>query len=238
MRGAFTAISPHDRLAFEGDVEFGGVRRFRTHTSVTLADEGHGCRMTVAQSYEIFDPAFRDAISGASEGWRTTLDKLEREVERMGASPGRSVVHGQFTITRVFAATPAQVYRALSDPDAKARWFSGGAAFRTLERTMDVKVGGRERLQGQWDNGLITTFDAIYLDVVPDERLVYAYEMRLDDRKISVSLATMSIAREGAGARLTLTEQGAFLDGYDDAGAREQGTRGLWDRLAGSLQPD
>lgn len=35
-----------------------------------------------------------------------------------------------------------------------------------------------------------------------------------------------------AGTRLVVTEQGAFLDGYDDSGKREQGTGGLLDGLA------
>jgi uncharacterized protein YndB with AHSA1/START domain len=39
----------------------------------------------------------------------------------------------------------------------------------------------------------------------------------------------------GKGTRLVLTEQGAFLDGYDDAGSRERGTGGLLDALEKSL---
>ena len=81
----------------------------------------------------------------------------------------------------------------------------------------------------------MTTFDALYFDVVPDERLVYAYEMHLDDRKISVSLATMQLRSEAGGTLLTVTEQGVFLDGYDDGGSRENGTGWLMDKLAASL---
>jgi hypothetical protein len=33
-----------------------------------------------------------------------------------------------------------------------------------------------------------------------------------------------------------LTEQGAFLDGYDDAGGRDRGTRGLLDQLEAALR--
>jgi uncharacterized protein YndB with AHSA1/START domain len=81
-----------------------------------------------------------------------------------------------------------------------------------------------------------STFDAVYYDVVPNERLVYAYEMSLDDRKISVSLATIQLTPAGAGTRLMVTEQGAFLDGYDDAGSRERGTGSLLDQLGASLR--
>jgi hypothetical protein len=40
---------------------------------------------------------------------------------------------------------------------------------------------------------------------------------------------------DGKRTRLALTEQGAFLDGYDDAGARERGTRELLEALARAL---
>jgi uncharacterized protein YndB with AHSA1/START domain len=105
-----------------------------------------------------------------------------------------------------------------------------------LERQMDVRPGGRERVQGRWASGMVTTFDAVYFDVVANQRLVYVYEMRQDDRKISVSLATIELAPAGKGTRLKVTEQGAFLDGYDDAESREHGTGLLLDRLGASLQ--
>ena len=100
---------------------------------------------------------------------------------------------------------------------------------------MDVRPGGRERLSARWPSGLVSTFDAIYFDVVPDQRLVYAYEMHLDDHKISVSLATLTLTPSDGGVRLTVTEQGAFLNGYEDGGSREHGTGGLLDRLGASL---
>ena len=55
--------------------------------------------------------------------------------------------------------------------------------------------------------------------------------MHLDDKKISVSLATMQLKAEGGKTTLMVTEQAAFLDGYDDAGSREQGTGHLLDAL-------
>jgi uncharacterized protein YndB with AHSA1/START domain len=235
MRGTFGEVSPPDRLTFTAGVTFGDKERFTVHTIVTFEDEGIGTRMTVNQAYDIHDPAFLSAVDGAAEGWRMTLDKLEREVARIDAAEPRSVVHAIFSLERVYDASPALVFRALSEPAAKARWFEAGGGWTPVERTMDVRPGGRERAKGRWPNGLVTTFDAVYFDVVPNRRLVYCYEMHLDARKISVSLATIELAPAGAGTRLTLTEQGAFLDGYDDAGSREHGTGLLLDRLGASL---
>ena len=80
-----------------------------------------------------------------------------------------------------------------------------------------------------------------YVDVVrmalSRERVVYSYTMHLDDRKISVSLATLQIKRAGdRRTKLLVDEQGAFLDGYDDAGLRERGTGDLLDKLGASLR--
>jgi uncharacterized protein YndB with AHSA1/START domain len=128
------------------------------------------------------------------------------------------------------------VWQALTDEAAKQKWFGGPAGeWDPIERYMDVREGGSERAKGRWRSGLISTFDATYLDVVPHERLVYSYVMHLDDKKISVSLATMQLVSEDGGTKLSVAEQGAFLDGYDDAGAREHGTEYLLDRLGASL---
>ena len=40
---------------------------------------------------------------------------------------------------------------------------------------------------------------------------------------------------DGDGTRLVFTEQGAFLDGFDDPGLRERGTADLLDALGASL---
>ena len=150
----------------------------------------------------------------------------------------RSVAHGAFTLKRAYDAPAERVWRALTDREAKAKWFGGGPGHWTeIERSMDVRVGGAERAKVRWPSGVVTTFDAVYLDVVPQARLVYAYTMHLDERKISVSLATMELSPDGpARTSLKVTEQGAFLDGYDDAGSRERGTAFLLEKIGESLR--
>jgi uncharacterized protein YndB with AHSA1/START domain len=230
-RGAFGEIVAPERLTFDCEVSSGGKPGFFVRTLVLFAVEGAGARMTVEQSYEIYDEAFRFAVEGSAEGWRTTLDKLEREVARAAAA-----VRGAFSLERTFKATPAQVFKAFVDESAKSRWFSGGDDHTVVERRMDVRPGGRELAIGRWKTGVTTRFDAFYFDVVPDRRPVYAYEMHLDARKISVSLACVEIEPHPAGVRLKVAEQAVFLDGYEDGGAREHGTNALMDRLVASLQ--
>jgi uncharacterized protein YndB with AHSA1/START domain len=146
--------------------------------------------------------------------------------------------HASFTLEKHYDAPTALVFKAFADREAKSRWFGGGGEWELMAREFDFRVGGREQLMGKWKSGMVSAFDAVYHDIVPEQRIVYAYDMHLDGRHISVSLATILFAPDGAGTKLTVTEQGAFLDGYDDAGSRERGTRGLLDRIADSLKDE
>jgi len=148
----------------------------------------------------------------------------------------RKVTHATFTIERTYPASPARVFAAWSEPVAKARWFVGPDAWQKSDHQLDFKVGGRERVSGGPKGGPVHVYEARYQDIVPNERIITSYDMHLDDKRISVSLATVELEPEGAGTRLVYTEQGAFLDGYDDAGSRERGTRDLLDKLDAALR--
>jgi len=101
------------------------------------------------------------------------------------SSAARSAVHGSFTIVRELPHAAERVYAAWSDAKAKAAWFSGpGGQWTPLEREMDFRVGGRERARGRWTSGVVTDFQVHYLDIVPLHRIVYAYNMHVDERKI------------------------------------------------------
>jgi uncharacterized protein YndB with AHSA1/START domain len=238
-RGKFLEIQPYSRLVIEMlPVGEDDAPLFRAHTIVNFSEEAHGTRLHVEQRYTLLAPQAAQMVQGAPQGWGQTLDRLGKVVAGLNrATPGEhSVVYATFCIERTYEASRAQVYRALTDPVAKAQWFGAGGAFTPLVREMDVRNGGREVLSARWDSGLVTSFEAHYHDVVPEERLVYSYSMHLDERKISVSLATFELKAAGSGTRLVLTEQGAFLDGYEDAGSREHGSGALLDALGASLK--
>jgi uncharacterized protein YndB with AHSA1/START domain len=148
----------------------------------------------------------------------------------------RSTRHTTFAIERSYNFSPAKVFAAWSTAEAKARWFVGPHDKWTLiKREMDFRVGGREIVSGSFADGPTSTFNSYYQDIVPNERIVYSYEMDLSGKKISVSLATVEFAPVKGGTRLKFTEQAVFLDDFDDAGGREIGTAALLDQLGASL---
>ena len=149
----------------------------------------------------------------------------------------RSVTHASFTLERRYKATPARVFRALSDEATKQKWFTPPETWRKDEQHMDFRVGGIETSVGGPVGGPVHAFRAIYQDIVPNERIVYSYDMMLDDVRISVSLSSFELTQDGDHTVLKLTEMGAYLDGFGDDGndIRKQGTAVLLDQLGAHL---
>ena len=148
----------------------------------------------------------------------------------------RSVTHATFVIERSYDAPPAQVFAAWATPAAKARWFVGPDEWEKSDHQLDFRVGGRESVSGGPQGGPVHTYNAVYQDIVPNERIIAAYDMHMDETRISVSLATVEFKPAGPGTRLIYTEQGAFLDGFDKPESREHGTRDLLDNLGKALR--
>jgi uncharacterized protein YndB with AHSA1/START domain len=147
----------------------------------------------------------------------------------------RSTTHSTFVIERTYEASPDRVFEAWSDAAAKERWF-GPPQKPEGAYSLDFQIGGREHLRIEQAAGPTYTFDAVYQDIVPGQRIIYTYDMHRDEERISVSVATVEIEKLGAGTRLTLTEQGVFLDGLDDPAEREHGTGALMDALGGYVE--
>ncbi|MEA2665876.1 MAG: hypothetical protein QOI11_2820 [Candidatus Eremiobacteraeota bacterium] len=148
----------------------------------------------------------------------------------------RSTEHATFVIERTYDAAPARVFAAWADPAAKRRWFGDPDGPANGAHELDFRVGGREFNRGGPPGGPVYTYEARYHDIVPNERIAYAYTMDLDEQRISVSVTTVEFAPAGAGTRLVFTEQGAFLDGKDKPAFREQGTNELLDALGAVLR--
>ncbi len=147
----------------------------------------------------------------------------------------RSETHATFVIERAFPVPVAAVWHALSATDARDQWFGGGAHFDVHERSHDFRVGGRAVEDGQWHGGPKSRFESTYTDIVEHERVVFTYDMWIDDRHLSTSLTTIAVEPDDNGTRLTYTEQGVHVDGLDTVEGRQEGSRGILDALGGFL---
>ena len=144
----------------------------------------------------------------------------------------RSATHATFNLERVYPVPVARVFAAWADPAAKARWFAGGPA---SGHQLDFRVGGREVNHGGPAGGPVMTFESSYHDIVPGERIVYSSTMTAGEDLMTVSLTTVEFTSAGEGTRLTLTEQGTYLDGREEPAWREHGTAEQLDALGRAL---
>jgi uncharacterized protein YndB with AHSA1/START domain len=143
------------------------------------------------------------------------------------------VVHGSFVIERSYDAPASRVFAAWADPAMKERWFIGPEGWTAVRRELDFRTGAQEVAHGRFAGGGETIFIARYHDIVPDRRIVFAYDMHWNGAHRSVSLATVEIMPDGAKrTKLRITEQIAFIDGNDGTAAREHGTAALLERIA------
>jgi uncharacterized protein YndB with AHSA1/START domain len=153
----------------------------------------------------------------------------------------RSIIHDMFVIERTYPASPSRVFAAFASKEAKDPWGDTGDTGDTAEAEpatgpveFDFRVSGHERF-GFAYQGVNYTYDAFYYDIVPDQRLVYSYEMYADGMRFSVSVATIEFGKTNDGTTLTWTEQGAYLDGFDGQDAprlRQGGISEMLDGLA------
>ncbi|HEY1990688.1 MAG TPA: SRPBCC family protein [Acidimicrobiales bacterium] len=146
-----------------------------------------------------------------------------------------TVDHDTFVIERTYATPIGQVFRAWADPRLKARWFAGSADALGAGYELDFRVGGLEVNQVGPPGGPVYIYESEFRDIVPEQRIVYTYQMYADEIRISVTVATVQFRSQEASTHLVLTEQGVFLDGHDTVAKREEGTRSLLDSLAAVL---
>lgn len=135
------------------------------------------------------------------------------------------------TIVRRFKASPAKVYAAITQPEQMMRWW-GPDAGPTLRAEADVRPGGRFSIVFRMLNGQEHNPTGVYLEVVPDKKLVFTWEWPgMPERK---SLVTFVLEPCDGGAELTLIHE--QLPDEATRTSHEAGWGGLLDQLTDFLK--
>lgn len=146
--------------------------------------------------------------------------------------------HATWSLERTYPTSPAQVFAAWASADVKRRWFVGPNGEPNESLSVDFRVGGLETAGGSAPDGDSYSYEAVFRNIVDGERIVTTYEMAMNGRLISVSVATVELVPEGDSTRLTYTEQGAYLDGLDTPQQRQGGVGTHLDHLGRVLADD
>jgi uncharacterized protein YndB with AHSA1/START domain len=123
----------------------------------------------------------------------------------------------ELVITRIFNAPPNAVYRAWSQAELFQRWWFpksvSGVSLVSCE--MDVRTGGKYRLEFAAGGPDTMSFYGKYLEVVPNERIVWT-----NDEDEEGAITTVTFEDLGGKTRLT------FHEAYPSKEALEEALQG------------
>jgi uncharacterized protein YndB with AHSA1/START domain len=151
----------------------------------------------------------------------------------------------EFTLTWTLSAPPARVFRAWTDPDHLGWFYNPEQPLPDEPIEIDLRVDGawRQRMVIDEDTEYFT--GGVYREIVPDEKLVFAWgatdgwpKLDVDDLDASPTVTVTLEAIDGRTALTVHVEMPASMpdDGLPGWWAyAEQGMRDTVDRLARQL---
>jgi len=146
---------------------------------------------------------------------------MDQQVSSAGAAQDRTSVERkgdrELVVTRTFDAPPSTVYRAWSESTLFQRWWfpKSVTGVSLVSCEMDVRTGGKYRLEFSTGGPDTMAFYGKYLEVVPNERIVWTND---EDQEGAVTTVTF----EDQGGKTLLT----FHELYPSKEALEEALQG------------
>ena len=115
-----------------------------------------------------------------------------------------------FTLTWTLDASPSEVFRAWTDPDHLGWYYNDHQPIPSEPIEVDLRVGGVWRQRMVIDETTEFVTGGIYREIVPDEKLVFAWGAtdgwpKLDAGRLDEGpQVTVSLARNGERTELTV----------------------------------
>ncbi len=140
----------------------------------------------------------------------------------------------ELTITRVFAAPRALVFRAWTEPEHLAQWW-GPKGFTNPVCEFDARVGGALRIHMRAPDGTIYPMKGEIRELVPPERLVFTnFAIDTAGNHLLEGLTTVTFAEHDGKTTMTLHTRAAAVVEY--AAAYLQGMEAGWTQSIDKLQ--
>ncbi len=156
---------------------------------------------------------------------------MGQQVSSAGGAQNRSSVERigdrELVITRIFDAPPSTVFKAWSQPELFQRWWMPRSVtgVSLVSCDLDVRTGGKYRLEFGTGGSDTMAFHGKYLEVVPDERIVWTNDEGEEG-------AITTVAFESQGGKTLLT----FHELYPSKEALEEALQGSAAGLSEQLQ--
>jgi uncharacterized protein YndB with AHSA1/START domain len=140
----------------------------------------------------------------------------------------------ELTITRVFDAPRALVFKMWIDPAHMAQWW-GPKGFTNPRCELDARVGGAIRIDMRAPDGRVFPMTGMFREFVAPERLVFvAYPEDHSGNRLAESLTTVTFEEQDGKTKLTMHARAVGLApiAVQMLAGMEAGWNGSLDRLA------
>jgi len=128
--------------------------------------------------------------------------------------------------------TPAQVWRAWTEPQALSVWFGPGEDNSVIHAHTDVRVGGGFRVCFRMPNGDEHDVSGSYREVVAQKKLVFTWSWRSTPER--ESLVTVLLAPTPGGTQMDFLHEQFWDEAARDD--HERGWRPTFDKLGRFLR--
>jgi len=136
-------------------------------------------------------------------------------------------------LERQIAAPPERVFAAWTQAEGLTRWFGPTQEHSVRVHELDVRVGGRYRLEMLHSSGRSSVVFGTYQEITPPRRLVFTWMWENENLKAE-TLVTVLVEPEGKGSRLVVLHE--RFSNTEEREKHNQGWTGCLDRLEASVR--
>jgi uncharacterized protein YndB with AHSA1/START domain len=150
------------------------------------------------------------------------------------AAPSNKFAERELTITRVFDAPRALVFKVWTDPKHLAQWW-GPQGFTCPVCEFDARVGGELRMHMQGPDGAVYPMKGVIREFVPPERLVFS-NIAIDLAGNHLLEGVTTVLFDEANGKTRLTVHTGAVAMVEMAKAYLQGMEAGWTQSIDKLQ--
>jgi uncharacterized protein YndB with AHSA1/START domain len=109
-------------------------------------------------------------------------------------------------VKRTFASPREMVFRAWTEPAELARWFAPSDDYSTIVPELDLRVGGKYRLEMHHKKGNVHKLAGTYREIKPPEKVVFTWKWEQDPSALE-TLVTVEFRDLGKSTEITVTHE-------------------------------
>lgn len=142
-----------------------------------------------------------------------------------------AIQHDTLVLSHDYPVSPARLFRAWSNAEARKEWDVIGADVVVIEHSQTFEVGGTEITRyGPTGNACFYS-EGTFKQIIPDQRVVETGSFHVDGKMIAASVVTLEFLEAPGGTRLKLTDQSVYFDQADGLGDRRKGWSDILTKL-------